>query len=73
MHCDSGAQGTAWWELRRAGGSWKVVGAQQDLTCPSRNDIHIAKHVTGLQAGSAYDIAWLSTRRRMTARRSARR
>jgi hypothetical protein len=56
VHCDSGAQGTAWWELRRAGGSWKVVGAQQDLTCPSRNDIHIAKHVTGLQAGAAYDF-----------------
>ena len=55
VHCDSGAQGTAWWELRKAGGSWNVVGAQQNLTCPSRSDIHISKHVTGLQAGAAYD------------------
>ena len=55
MHCDSGAQGTAWWELRRAAASWKVVGAQQTPHLPSGNDIHIAKHVTGLQAGPAYD------------------
>ena len=55
VHCNSGAQGTAWWELRKAGGSWNVVGAQQNLTCPSRSDIHISKHVSGLQAGAAYD------------------
>lgn len=55
VHCDTGAQGTAWWELRKAGASWKVVGAQQHLTCPGGGDIHISKHVGGLQAGAAYD------------------
>jgi hypothetical protein len=55
VRCDTGAQGTAWWELRKAGGSWKVVGAQQHLTCPGGGDIRISKHVGGLQAGTAYD------------------
>ena len=55
VHCDTGAQGTAWWELRKAGTSWKTVGAQQHLTCPGGGDIRISKHVGGLQPGSAYD------------------
>jgi hypothetical protein len=56
VHCDSGAQGTAWWELRKAGGSWHPAGGQNNVTCPaSQSDIRISKHVTGLQAGTAYD------------------
>jgi Cellulase (glycosyl hydrolase family 5) len=56
VHCDSGAQGTAWWELRKAGGSWHLAGGQNNVTCPSsQSEIRISKHVTGLQAGTAYD------------------
>jgi hypothetical protein len=57
VHCDSGAQGTAWWELRKAGGSsWGIAGAQRDLTCPADRNLRISQRVGGLQAGAAYDF-----------------
>jgi hypothetical protein len=56
VHCESGAQGTAWWELRKAGtSSWGIAGAQRELSCPADRNLRISQRVGGLQAGVAYD------------------
>jgi hypothetical protein len=57
VRCDTGAQGTAWWELRRAGAAkWSVVGGQRGVRCPSSNPLRISKQVSGLQAGAGYEF-----------------
>jgi Cellulase (glycosyl hydrolase family 5) len=55
VRCESGANGTAWWELRRQGAAWQLAGAHRNLACPASGDIRIAQKVTGLQPGVRYD------------------
>jgi hypothetical protein len=56
VRCDSGSRGTAWWELRRAGGSWQVSGSRGSFACPATDHtLRISKQLQGLRAGARYD------------------
>ena len=54
VQCDH-AQGTIWWELRRAGRSgWQGTGAKSPYTCGSEQALLVSKNVAGLRAGVGY-------------------
>jgi hypothetical protein len=57
VDCKRGSHGTAWWELRKSGGStWQVSGAKAAFACPDgRQAIEVSKKVEGLRAGVRYD------------------
>jgi hypothetical protein len=55
LHCDSGAHGTAWWELRGDGAEGSTVGADQGLTCPSSGRVAISHDVSGLAPDTGYE------------------
>jgi hypothetical protein len=58
VSCTPATRGTAWWELRRAGGpAWQRTGATRAFSCPAAKlqGLHIAQHVAGLRAGVRYD------------------
>jgi len=59
--CTSAPYGPVWWELREAGRStWRLVGAEQSVTCPSgvraSDSVGISESVGGLQPGVAYEF-----------------
>ncbi|MEA2418729.1 MAG: endoglucanase [Thermoleophilaceae bacterium] len=60
--CSSAPYGPVWWELREAGtGAWRLVGAEQSVTCPrsvsgkGADTTGISERVDGLQSGVAYE------------------
>jgi len=56
VRCDAGTHGTAWWELRKSGGAWKVAGSKGNFSCPvADHTLRISKTVGGLRAGVRYD------------------
>ena len=59
--CTSAPYGPVWWELREAGGSaWRLVGAEQSITCPrgvqGSSTVGISEPVNGLAPGAAYEF-----------------
>jgi hypothetical protein len=56
VRCNPGALGQAWWELREAGGAWKVIGGRSTVTCPASNRAFgLAQNVAFLRAGKTYE------------------
>ena len=59
--CTSAPYGPVWWELRESGGStWRLVGAEQSVTCPrgvqASSTVGISEPVDGLQSDAAYEF-----------------
>ena len=59
--CTSVPYGPVWWELRESGGAaWRLVGAEQSVTCPKgvsgSGTVGISEPVNGLEAGAAYEF-----------------
>lgn len=56
VSCDAGTSGTAWWELRKAGSAWQVMGIKGAFVCPtSDRTLRFSREAKGLRAGSRYD------------------
>jgi cellulase (glycosyl hydrolase family 5) len=59
--CTSAPYGPVWWELRESGGStWRLVGAEQSVTCPrgvqGSSTVGISEPANGLQPDAAYEF-----------------
>jgi hypothetical protein len=55
VYCSAKASGTVWWELRSAGGSWKLAGAKTMYACGrDKRPLSLSKTVTGLRGGTTY-------------------
>ncbi|MEA2418379.1 MAG: hypothetical protein QOE60_585 [Thermoleophilaceae bacterium] len=56
VRCDAGSRATAWWELRKAGAAWQVVGTKGTFACPTSDQtLRVSRDVKGLRAGVRYD------------------
>jgi hypothetical protein len=56
VRCDAGSRGTAWWELRKAGGAWQVSGPKGTFGCPAPDRaLRVSKQVNGLRPGVRYE------------------
>lgn len=60
--CTSVPYGPVWWELREPGGSWRMVGAEQSVSCPrsvsssGTGTVGISEPIGGLRPGAAYEF-----------------
>jgi hypothetical protein len=57
VRCDANSRGTAWWEMRKSGGAWRLAASHGSFVCPATtHTLRVSKNVDGLRAGVRYDF-----------------
>ena len=52
VRCDANSRGTAWWEIRKSGGAWRLAASHGSFVCPATTHaLEVSKNVDGLRAG----------------------